>query len=122
MWSPDELVIASGTGESWGWSGAGFGSNITGAGLNGGQGIAFSNALTYKFTGVARDRWNSPLAGATLRLFRTSDNTWLDSATSASDGTFTMYSQFSGNHYILGYKAGAPIDVEGGTANTLVGV
>lgn len=76
-----------------------------------------------RITGIAKDSTGAVLAGATVTLFRTSDNQPCGSTVSGSDGSYVMSVPYGLGemHFIVAYKAGAP-DVAGTTVNTLVGV
>jgi hypothetical protein len=79
-------------------------------------------AARYGFVGVSRDQYGSPLGGCTLKLFRTSGDTLLDTTTSdATTGAFLLNTAyFPDYHYITCHKSGSP-DVDGITQNTLIG-
>ena len=75
----------------------------------------------WRIAGVARDAYNSPIIGATVKLFRTADDTRQDQATADGNGGYTLYTGYTDGHYVVGFASGAPM-VQGATVNTLVGV
>lgn len=75
----------------------------------------------YGFVGVTRDAYGSPLAGVTVKCFKTSDDSLLSQVVSDENGAFTVTTPYyPDTHYLVCYKAGSP-DVEGTTVNTLIG-
>lgn len=75
----------------------------------------------FGFAGVARDQFGSPIAGATVKLFRTSDDVKQDTVVCDDNGAFTLRTSFyPDQHYIVVHKSGSP-DVDGISVNTLIG-
>jgi hypothetical protein len=71
--------------------------------------------------GVTRDRYNSPLGGVTLKLYRTQTDEMVDTIVSDPFGNYLLTTPYYPDaHYIVAYKAGSP-DVQGTTVNTLIG-
>lgn len=68
--------------------------------------------------GIARGYAGSPLAGATVKLFRASDDSLQCTQTSDANGAYTLTTPYADGHYVTMYKAGPP-DVSGMTINTL---
>lgn len=78
-------------------------------------------ASRFGFVGVARDAYGSPVASMTLKLFRTSDDTLLDTTTSDPSGNFLLNTAYyPDTHYITCHKSGSP-DIDGITVNSLIG-
>jgi len=78
-------------------------------------------ASRYGFVGRTRDQWGTEIATCTVYLFRTSDNTLIDTTTSDSAGNFLLNTAYyPDTHYIVAHKSGSP-DVDGVTPNTLIG-
>jgi hypothetical protein len=75
----------------------------------------------FGFIGTVRDANNSPVAGATVILFRTSDDAKIDKVTSGADGAYLLTTWYYPDaHYIVAFYDGTP-DVQGVTVNTLIG-
>lgn len=72
-------------------------------------------------TGVSRDNSGVALGGATVKLFRTWDDTMIASTVSDGSGNWTLYPASSGPYYLVEYKSGSP-DVAGTSVNTLAAV
>lgn len=70
-------------------------------------------------TGVTRDSSGTPLAGATVQLFRSWDDVYIGETISDGSGNFSVRASGSGTFYIVAYLAGAP-DLAGTTVNTLI--
>ena len=70
--------------------------------------------------GVTRDAYGSPMDTCVVQLFLTSTDALVVEGTSDANGAFSLLSPFTGQHYIVAYKATAP-DIFGTTVNTLVG-
>jgi hypothetical protein len=71
-------------------------------------------------TGVTRDVYGSILGGATVKLFRTADDTLQSSTTSdVNNGTYLLTTPFTDAHYVVASKSGSP-SVQGATVNTLL--
>lgn len=61
------------------------------------------STLSKYVTGVAMTRTNlTPLAGATVHLFRTADDAEVDQQTTAADGSFTLTCAGSGTFWLKG--------------------
>lgn len=71
-------------------------------------------------TGTAKDSTGAALAGCTLVLFRTADNSIAAQGVSDGSGNYSLGASQAVTHYITAYKAGSP-DVAGTTVNTLTG-
>jgi hypothetical protein len=82
--------------------------------------IGASGKRSYVYiTGQCLDGTGAPLAGATVKGFRTSDSLYVGQTTSDSNGNYSLGSPYVGvNHYLVAYEAGSP-DVLGTTVNTL---
>lgn len=75
----------------------------------------------YGFTGTARDRYGSAIPSAIVKLFLTADDTKIDTVTCDANGAFVLRSPYyPSTHYITVHLTGSP-DVDGITANTLIG-
>lgn len=73
----------------------------------------------YAVTGTAKTATGAIVVGATVRLYRTSDNTVVASTTSGSDGTYSFTGLIdTGPFYVIAYLAGSP-DIAGTTVNTV---
>jgi len=83
--------------------------------------VAQGIASRLGFYGTARDAYGAPLANVTCSLFHVSDRAWIQDFTSRSDGTFSLYSWYADQHFIVFYKSGPP-DVFGTTKQNLTGV
>lgn len=73
----------------------------------------------YAITGVTRDSGGAALAGCTVDLFITSNDTLKYTTVSDAGGNFSFDNPGTGPFYLVAYKPGAP-DVAGTTVNTLV--
>jgi hypothetical protein len=84
--------------------------------------FAYSGAISRAIiTGTARDAYGAPLSGALVKIFRTSDNSFIEQVIADSVGNFAASTPYyPDTHYLVLYKAGSP-DVFGSTVNTLVG-
>lgn len=69
-------------------------------------------------TGVTRDQYGSPLGGATVKVFRTSDDSLQSTAVSDANGVYLITTPYADGHYLTVYKVGPP-DICGTTINTL---
>lgn len=70
---------------------------------------------------IATDGSGTPMAGATINLFRTADNAFIDRVVSGADGSYEFRTPApASNYFVVAYKAGAP-DVAGTTVNSLIG-
>lgn len=75
----------------------------------------------YGFTGYTRDAYGTVISGATIKLFRTSDDLLLDTNTSDPTGWFLLNTAYYPDaHYIVAHKSGSP-DIDGVSVNTLIG-
>lgn len=68
--------------------------------------------------GYTRDAYGSPMGGATVKLFRTVDDSLQNTVVSDANGLYSVTSPYADGHYLIVYKAGPP-DVCGTTVNTL---
>jgi hypothetical protein len=84
------------------------------------QGVSGAESK-FMVTGIAKDNTGTALSGATVKLYRTSTDEMVGTATSAADGAYWVGTPYTGNHYAVAYKAGSP-DVTGATVNTVTGV
>lgn len=71
--------------------------------------------------GIARDSSGAVLAGATLKLFRTADDSLVSQTISDANGNYVLPASTQFAHYVVAYLVGTP-DTAGATVNTLVGV
>jgi hypothetical protein len=79
-----------------------------------------SVSLAYpSIAGVTRDANSNPLAGVTVFLFLTSNNTLVASTVSNSSGNYIFSNPGSGPFYIVAYLSNSP-SVAGTTLDTLV--
>lgn len=74
-----------------------------------------------KIIGTTRDSSGNPLGNCIVQGFQTSTDTFVGQVTSDTAGYFELPTSYSGNHYLVCYKAGSP-DVAGTSANTLTPV
>lgn len=74
---------------------------------------------TFTLSGNCLDKNGSPVSGATVNVFDTATNTLQGTATSASDGTWTVTLGIAGPLYAAAYHANSP-DIAGTTVNTLM--
>ena len=85
--------------------------------MSGGLVAGAMNALG--FSGVTRDGNNTPVAGMTVRLFRTSDSALVATTTSRYDGSYNVSTPYAGqDHFITCHKAGSP-EIAGASQSTL---
>jgi hypothetical protein len=75
---------------------------------------------TYVVAGTTKDATGVALAGCTVMLFRTSDNSCAAVGVSDASGAYRLAASAEIAHYAVAYKAGGT-DVAGTTVNTLVG-
>lgn len=68
--------------------------------------------------GVTRNGAGNPLAGVSIKVFRSDNDALVASGTSGSDGTYSIVTPGTGPYYAVAYKAGSP-DIAGTTVNTL---
>ena len=68
--------------------------------------------------GYTRDAYGSPLPLATVKLFRTVDDSLQNTVVSDGNGLYSVTTPYADGHYLVVYKAGPP-DVCGTTINTL---
>lgn len=73
-------------------------------------------------SGITRDSSGAVLASCMVDLFRTADDTWLQSTVSDATGKYTFLPVNNGNgpYYIVAYKAGT-VDKAGTSVNSLIG-
>lgn len=75
----------------------------------------------YSIVGIVRDSTGTPLSGATVWLFRTSDEAFIAETTSAGDGSFMFpVASTSTEYFLRAHLDGAPRTF-GTTDRTLVG-
>lgn len=78
-------------------------------------------ASRYGFVGVTRDANGTAVATCVVKLFRTSDDTLLDTTTSDPSGNFLLNTPYYPDaHYIYSHKTASP-DIDGVTPNNLIG-
>jgi hypothetical protein len=68
--------------------------------------------------GYARGYDGSPIAGVTVKLFRTTDDSLQCTQVTDGNGAYTLTTPYADGHYVTMYKAGPP-DYCGTTINTL---
>lgn len=88
------------------------------------QGMRILPTGLQRITGIARDATGTPLAGATVTLFRTEvDDQPCGRTVSGDDGSYVLSAPYGlgATYFIVAYKTGVP-DVAGTSVNTLVGV
>jgi hypothetical protein len=73
-----------------------------------------------RITGLTRDASGNPLGGCTVELYLTSTGALVNTVTSDSGGWYAIQTPYTGQHYVVAYKAGSP-DRSGTTVNTLTG-
>lgn len=71
-----------------------------------------------RVAGYTIDSDGAILGSCVVKLFRTSDDLLIDTATSDSNGYYTLCATVGGPFYVIAYKAGNP-DVSGTTVNSL---
>jgi hypothetical protein len=71
-----------------------------------------------RMVGISYDASGVALAGCTVKLFRTSDDSLVASTVSDGSGNWRFDSMEGGPFYLVEYKSGAP-DVFGTSPNTL---
>lgn len=77
-------------------------------------------AGAFRISGTAKDSGGVALPAATVRLFRTGDNSFVAQTVADGSGLFSFtLSDNAGTFFIVAYLAGSP-DVMGTTVNTLV--
>lgn len=76
-------------------------------------------AVNDVLSGVSRDSTGAPLAGCTVNLFRTVDNSFVDSTVSDGSGAWSIPTMARGPFFLVEYLAGSP-DRFGTSPNTLV--
>lgn len=82
---------------------------------------AAGSSSRYGFTGVTRDSLGTAIGTCVVKLYRTSDDSLLDSTVSDPSGNFLLNTPYyPDTHYIVAHKTGSP-DVDGVTQNTLIG-
>lgn len=71
------------------------------------------------FNGVTRDVNNTPVGGATVRLFRSLDGSLIHQVTSKADGAYDVSTPYAGEgHFLVCHKTGPP-DIAGASVATL---
>lgn len=75
----------------------------------------------FRFDGVTLDTNGAILPSATVKLFRTADNTIQEQSTSDTNGVYVLSSPYADGHFITLKKAGSP-NVAGITDDNLTGV
>jgi hypothetical protein len=81
--------------------------------MSGNQGLKFIMGLVVDSSGNA-------IGGAVVAGFRTSDNRFVRTTTSDSNGMYELGTEFAGEqHYLVAYVSGSP-DIAGTTVKTLV--
>lgn len=73
----------------------------------------------FAFVGYARGADGSPLPGASVKLFLTSDDSLKASVVCNANGFYRATTDNAGAHYLVVYKAGPP-DITGASINTLL--
>ena len=75
----------------------------------------------YGFAGVTRDVNGTAVGSCTVKLFRTADDSLIDTIVSDTSGNFLLGSAYyPEGHYIVAHKTGSP-DIDGVTPNNLIG-
>lgn len=82
--------------------------------------IGYGTRTTKFILGVCRDSSGAPVAGATVRGYRTSDGAFVGQVTSNDDGTYAVPTNnpASAQHFTTADKAGSP-EIAGISINTL---
>lgn len=70
------------------------------------------------FVGYTRDQYGSPLAGCTVRCFRTSSNELTAQVVSDGNGFYQATTPYADGHYLVIHKTGSP-EVAGASISTL---
>lgn len=70
------------------------------------------------FVGFTRDSAGAPIAGCTVRAFRTSTDELVSRVTSDANGRYEATSPYLEAHYITVHKTGSP-DIAGASVDTL---
>lgn len=73
-----------------------------------------------KFAGRIINAVQTPVAGAIVLLFRTSDRLLVEESLSDANGYYELYSPHNSAHFIMAYLTGSP-NIQGTTINSLVG-
>lgn len=77
--------------------------------------------VSLRIFGATKDSTGTPIASATVSLFRTADQTYVESQVSDASGNYEFRSaSLSTQYYVVAYKVGSP-DLAGTTVNTLTG-
>jgi hypothetical protein len=71
------------------------------------------------FAGITRDAYGVPIAGATVRLFRTSDSSLQSQVTSDGNGAYTATTPFADAHFLVVHQGSAP-EIAGASISTLL--
>ena len=75
----------------------------------------------FGFVGVTRDANGTAVGTCTVKLYRTLDDTLLDTTTSDTSGNFLLNTPYYPDaHYMVAHKSGSP-DIDGVTPNNLIG-
>lgn len=83
--------------------------------------ITSGASSAFGVVGVTVDQYGSPIAGCTVKLFRTANDVKIDEVTSGPDGAFTLRTSYYPDlHYWVAFKAGSP-NVQGVSSPTLIG-
>jgi hypothetical protein len=76
-------------------------------------------ASNFVITGTTVDANGAPLAGCTVQLFRTGDDSFVAELVSDGAGAYSfVMGDNAGTFYLVAYKPGSP-DVAGTTVNTI---
>ena len=73
-----------------------------------------------RITGITKDINDAVVGGATVKVYRTFDDSLLGTTVSAADGAYEIGVSDLFNCYLVAYKAGSP-DIAGTTVNTVQG-
>jgi hypothetical protein len=74
----------------------------------------------YHVSGQCKDSGGNSLGPCIVDLFKTSDDTKVDTCVTDDSGNYRVYATENVAHYCVAYKTGSP-DVAGATVNTLTG-
>lgn len=72
----------------------------------------------FGFVGYTRNQYGSPLAGCTVRCFRTSSNELTAKVESDGNGFYQATTPYADAHYLVIHKSGSP-EVAGASISTL---
>lgn len=73
----------------------------------------------FAYVGYTRDQYGSPIAFATVKCFRTLNDTLQATVQSDAMGFYRITTPYAEGHYLVVYKAGPP-DICGTTVNSLL--